>query len=171
MERSARSARCLPGPTGLAVRGLRGRAPKETPPVPKTLNWDMWLGLAPYRPYNPIYAPFKWRGWCDFGTGALGDMGCHVLDPVFRALKLGHPTSVMPSVRISTAIPILPLPPSITNSRASDMPPVKLTWYDGGRLPDRPAELEAGRRMPKAAPFSWAKTARSSATNTAARRG
>src|SRR5438046_257256 len=62
--------------------------------TPATLAWDLWLGPAPSRPYNPAYAPFKWRGWWDFGTGALGDMGCHSFDPVFRALKLGHPTSV-----------------------------------------------------------------------------
>ena len=124
--------------------------PKETPPVPKTLNWDMWLGLAPFRAYNPIYMPFRWRGWCDFGTGALGDMGCHVLDPVFRALKLGHPTSVRAE---STPFNRDSYPTASTVyyefPARGDMPPVKLTWYDGGRLPERPAELEAGRRMPE----------------------
>jgi len=124
--------------------------PKETPPVPKTLNWDMWLGLAPYRPYNPIYLPFRWRGWCDFGTGALGDMGCHVLDPVFRALKLGHPTSVR-----AECTPFnhdsYPIASTIYYEfpARGDMPPLKLTWYDGGRLPQRPEELEPGRRMPE----------------------
>jgi len=68
--------------------------PKDTPSVPETLDWDLWLGPAPERPYHPAYAPFKWRGWWDFGTGALGDIGCHTFDPVFRALKLGHPISV-----------------------------------------------------------------------------
>ncbi|MCJ7674823.1 MAG: Gfo/Idh/MocA family oxidoreductase, partial [Sedimentisphaerales bacterium] len=68
--------------------------PTETPPVPENLDWDLWLGPAPYRPYHPCYLPFNWRGWWDFGTGALGDIGCHSIDPVFRALKLGHPTSV-----------------------------------------------------------------------------
>ena len=68
--------------------------PKETPAVPKTLDWDLWLGPAPKRPYHPIYHPFKWRGWWDFGAGALGDMGCHGFDPVYRALKLTAPTSV-----------------------------------------------------------------------------
>ena len=124
--------------------------PKETPPVPKTLDWDMWLGLAPYRPYHPIYLPFRWRGWCDFGTGSLGDMGCHVLDPVFRALKLGHPRSVRAE---STAFNRDSYPLASTvyyefPARAG-MPPLKLTWYDGGRLPERPEELEAGRRMPE----------------------
>jgi predicted dehydrogenase len=124
--------------------------PKETPPVPKTLNWDMWLGLAPHRAYHPIYMPFRWRGWCDFGTGSLGDMGCHVLDPVFRALKLGHPTSVRAE---STPFNRDSYPTASTVyyefPARGDMPPVKLTWYDGGRLPERPAELEAGRRMPE----------------------
>ena len=59
--------------------------------MPDTLDWDLWLGPAPERPYHPIYAPFRWRGWWDFGTGALGDIGCHSFDPVFRALKLGAP--------------------------------------------------------------------------------
>src|SRR5436309_3513250 len=68
--------------------------PSETPPIPSTLDWEMWLGPAPSRPYNPAYLPFKWRGWWDFGTGALGDIGCHSLDSVFRALKLGAPISV-----------------------------------------------------------------------------
>src|ERR1051325_1852906 len=68
--------------------------PKDTPPVPATLDWDLWLGPAPSRPYHPAYLPFKWRGWWDFGTGALGDIGCHAMDPVFRALKLGAPLPV-----------------------------------------------------------------------------
>ena len=68
--------------------------PKDTPQVPDTLDWDLFLGPAPVRPYHPMYHPFAWRGWWDFGTGALGDIGCHALDPVFRALKLAHPTSV-----------------------------------------------------------------------------
>ena len=61
--------------------------PTDSPPIPKTLDWDLWIGPAPMRPYNPVYAPFKWRGRWDFGTGALGDMGCHYFDPVFRVLK------------------------------------------------------------------------------------
>src|SRR5436305_13133292 len=68
--------------------------PTDTPPVPTGMDWDLWIGGAPMRPYHPAYHPFKWRGWWDFGTGALGDMGCHRLDPVFRALKLGAPTSI-----------------------------------------------------------------------------
>ena len=68
--------------------------PTATPPAPQGLNWDLWLGPAAHRPYNPAYLPFTWRGWWDFGTGALGDIGCHALDPVFRALKLGHPLAI-----------------------------------------------------------------------------
>jgi len=68
--------------------------PKDTPPVPETLNWDLWLGPAPQRPYHPCYLPFSWRGWWDFGTGALGDMACHIMDMAFWALDLGSPSSV-----------------------------------------------------------------------------
>ncbi|HXA80884.1 MAG TPA: Gfo/Idh/MocA family oxidoreductase, partial [Opitutaceae bacterium] len=69
-------------------------APNEAKPVPKTLDWDLWLGTAQERPYNPSYCPFSWRGWWDFGTGALGDMACHTANMAFMALKLGYPTSV-----------------------------------------------------------------------------
>jgi predicted dehydrogenase len=68
--------------------------PTDTPPVPATLDWELWLGPAPWRPYHPAYVPFKWRGWWDFGSGGLGDMGIHNLAPVFHALKLGPPVSV-----------------------------------------------------------------------------
>ena len=71
--------------------------PKETPPVPATLDWDLWLGPAPVRPYHPAYAPFRWRGWWDFGSGGIGDMGIHNLAPVFSALKLGAPETVQAS--------------------------------------------------------------------------
>jgi predicted dehydrogenase len=68
--------------------------PTEKMKVPKTLNWDLFLGPAVYRPYHSAYTPWNWRGWWDFGTGALGDMACHVLDPVFWALKLKYPSNV-----------------------------------------------------------------------------
>jgi predicted dehydrogenase len=76
--------------------------PKETPPVPASLDWDLWLGPAPYRPYHPAYVPFAWRGWWDFGAGGLGDMGIHNLAPVFSVLKLGAPTSVYASSTLSS---------------------------------------------------------------------
>jgi predicted dehydrogenase len=66
--------------------------PKEVFPVPETLNWDLFLGPARERPYNPIYTPWNWRGWWDYGTGALGDMACHIMDPIFMSLKLKYPT-------------------------------------------------------------------------------
>ena len=122
--------------------------PADSPPVPSTLDWDLWLGPAPVRPYHPAYAPFRWRGWWDFGTGALGDIGCHSLDPVFRALKLGHPDSVeASSTRVNAET--FPLASMVTYqfSAREAMPPVKLAWYDGGLRPPRPAELEAGEKL------------------------
>jgi predicted dehydrogenase len=122
--------------------------PKETPPVPDTLAWDLWIGPAPFRPYHPIYAPFNWRGWWDFGTGALGDIGCHAFDPVFRALKLGHPVSVeATSSRFNEETYPLASIVRYEFPARGDMPPVTLTWYDGGLKPPRPAELESGREF------------------------
>lgn len=122
--------------------------PQETPPVPQTLDWDLWLGPAPERPYNPIYCPFTWRGWLDFGTGALGDIGCHSFDPIFRALKLGYPTSVEATSTLlnDETFPVASIVRYEFGARG-DMPPVKLTWYDGGLKPARPKELDEGRRM------------------------
>jgi predicted dehydrogenase len=122
--------------------------PKDTPAVPTTLNWDLWLGPAADRPYHSAYVPFRWRGWWDFGTGALGDIGCHSLDPVFRALKLGHPVSVQASsTRVNKET--YPLASMVTYQfpARGEMPPLKLVWYDGGLRPPRPEELEQGRGM------------------------
>ena len=122
--------------------------PEETPPVPETLNWDLWLGPAPYRPYHPCYLPFTWRGWWDFGTGVLGDIGCHQFVSIFRALKLGYPTSVeacSSGVNSETA-PLASIVRYDFPAREG-MPPVKLTWYDGGLMPARPDELEEGLRF------------------------
>ena len=122
--------------------------PKDTPPVPPTLDWDLWLGPAPYRPYHPAYAPFRWRGWWDFGTGGLGDMGIHNLAPVFSALKLGAPECVTAG---STALVGDSVPLACTVHyqfpARGDLPPVNLHWYDGGILPERPEELEDGREL------------------------
>ncbi len=122
--------------------------PKDTPPVPDTLDWNLWLGPAPERPYHPAYMPFKWRGWWDFGTGALGDIGCHSIDPIFRALKLGHPTSVeaVSSLVNKETYPVASMVRYQFPERAG-FPPVKLTWYDGGMRPPRPEELEDGQRL------------------------
>ncbi len=122
--------------------------PSDTPPVPDTLDWDVWIGPAPERPYNPAYLPFKWRGWWDFGTGALGDIGCHTFDPVFRALNLGAPLSVeATSTRVNKET--YPLASTVTYHfpARGKLPPVKLTWYDGGLRPPRPEELEDGQLM------------------------
>jgi len=130
----------------ISPRGLD--RPKDTPPVPEGLSWDLWLGTAPERPYHPCYLPFNWRGWWDFGTGVLGDIGCHQFAPIFRALKLGYPTSVeacTSGVNSETA-PLASLVRYEFPARG-DLPPVKLTWYDGGLMPPRPAELEDGRRF------------------------
>lgn len=128
--------------------------PKETPPVPEWLNWDLWLGPAPERPYHPCYHPFAWRGWWDFGTGVLGDIGCHQLSAVFKALKLGHPQWVEASSSNHQC------PPEIANETAplssitrwqfpaeGDRAAVTITWWDGGLKPPRPEELEPDRKF------------------------
>ncbi|MCX5771628.1 MAG: Gfo/Idh/MocA family oxidoreductase [Candidatus Hydrogenedentes bacterium] len=122
--------------------------PQDTPAVPATLDWDLWLGPAPTRPYNPAYHPFAWRGWWDFGCGAFGDMGCHLMDAPYWALNLGYPTIVEAS---STAVnsetaPLASMVHYYFPARG-EMPPVKLTWYDGGLLPPRPEELPDGEPM------------------------
>ena len=118
--------------------------PKDTPPAPDTLDWDLWLGTAPKRPYHPAYVPFKWRGWWDFGTGALGDMGCHNQDLAYWALELRDPLTVEAKhsgVNNETApkwsIVTYQFPKTKTRG------PVKLTWYDGGKKPE-----PAVRRVP-----------------------
>ena len=123
--------------------------PKGKARVPRGLDWDKWIGPAPMRPFNPAYLPFVWRGWWDFGTGVMGDMGCHVMDIPVEALKLGHPDSVVASstpVNNETA-PLACLVNYEFPARGS-MPPVTMTWYDGGLQPPRPPELEDGRRIP-----------------------
>jgi len=132
--------------------------PYETPDAPRTLDWDLWLGPAQYRPYHPAYLPWVWRGWWDFGTGALGDMACHALDVVFFSLKLSAPVSVEASSPkiytkrrlIKNTIKDSPPVASIVRyyfPARGNMPPVKLFWYDGGLMPPRPQELEPGRNM------------------------
>ena len=122
--------------------------PKGEDPVPESLNWDLWIGPAPMRPYvKSVYNPFVWRGWWDFGTGALGDIGCHSLDPVFRALKLSHPTSVQACCTLVND-ETYPVASRVTYEfpARGDMAPVTLHWYDGGMKPPRPPELEDGRK-------------------------
>jgi predicted dehydrogenase len=119
-------------------QGMASRLPAQQ--VPSTLNWDLWLGPAPKREYNAGYAPFNWRGWWDFGTGALGDMACHIMDMPYWALELGAPLSVEAQSEGNTA----ESPPwwaTITYEFASrgKQPPVKFVWYDGHRGPDHKA--------------------------------
>jgi len=127
--------------------------PADTPPVPETLDWDRWLGPAPERPYHPCYLPFSWRGWWDFGTGVMGDIGCHNLSAAFKALKLGWPVSVEacsthwnapPEVKNETA----PLASIVTYRFAAqeNRPEVLLRWYDGGMMPPLPKEV-GGRNI------------------------
>jgi predicted dehydrogenase len=135
--------------SNFAVRAM----PKETPPVPKTLDWDRWIGPVAFRPYHPEYHPLKWRAWIDFGTGALGDMGCHIIDPAFWALDLGAPQSVQAtSTHWEEAVSSQTFPrASIVRFRfpaRGNRPPVDLTWYDGRLMPPIPDDLEEGRKLP-----------------------
>jgi predicted dehydrogenase len=146
--------------------------PSATPPVPETLDWKLWLGPVKERPYHPLYAPIFWRGWLDFGTGALGDMGCHILDPAFWALNLGNPVSVQaetsynPGIdfwepvidgskrwktEISEEIEAMKKESYPSASRVTyefpargKFPPLKLTWWDGGLLPPEFKEMSKG---------------------------
>jgi len=122
--------------------------PKEKPPVPGTLDWDLWLGVAPERSYHPAYHPFKWRGWHAFGTGALGDIGCHSFAPIARVLRLGAPLGIdaTSSPLFKETFPVASIVRYEFPARAG-LPPVKMTWYDGGLKPDRPEGLEDERSL------------------------
>lgn len=136
----------------------------------KTLDWNLWLGPAPYRMYDPAYLPFKWRGWWDFGTGALGDMGCHLIDPVYRALRLKTPVSAEASCTTvwvgdfkeanytdscpPSSIVKLDFPQRIIMSKIDNhdiidhvVQPCALWWYDGGLRPPRPVELGSSEQF------------------------
>lgn len=124
--------------------------PTEKVEVPSHIDWDLFLGSAPERPYHPTYHPFGWRGWWDFGTGALGDMACHIIDPAVRALKLKYPTHVQAfapfKVKDWNRVNSFESPPIATIvhydfAARENMPEVRLSWYDGGMMPPRPAEL------------------------------
>jgi len=123
--------------------------PTDTPPVPADLDWDLWLGGAPRRPYHPAYVPVKWRGWFDFGTGALGDMAVHNMDPAFYALDLDAPAAAEAETS--------PLKPEsypawqiITYEfpARGDRPAVRVKWYDGGKMPPSPEALDDGFKLP-----------------------
>ena len=111
-------------------------------PVPDQLSWELFLGVAPAVDYHPIYHPFNWRGWVDWGQGALGDMGAHLIDHPFWSLKLGYPTSIE---TLSTPFNRVCYPHATTTyyefPARGTMPAVKLTWYDGGLTPPKPVEI------------------------------
>lgn len=127
--------------------------PKQEMAVPDSLDWDLFIGSAEKRPYNSVYTPWNWRGWWDFGTGALGDMACHIMDPVYWALGLKYPTKVNGSSTLSN----LYSPPHAEMVKYSfparakmgkvNMPEVDVYWYDGGLRPERPEELKDGAMM------------------------
>ncbi len=121
---------------------------KMMPVVPPTLDWDTWLGVAQAREYDPAYLPFAWRGFWDFGTGALGDMGCHIMDGAYWALGLTAPTVIEPISAHQTEISA----PTASVVRyhfpaRGKMPALKWTWYDGGLMPTLPPEFEEARKL------------------------
>jgi predicted dehydrogenase len=130
--------------------------PREIMTPPGTLNWDLFIGPAPMRPYNDIYTPWNWRGWWDFGTGALGDMACHILNPVFSALCLQYPVKVQGSSTLvnTESAPqaevveyTFPERKNLPRHVKVKMPEVKVFWYDGGMMPSRPEGLPDGEPM------------------------
>ncbi len=118
-------------------------APEAEHP-PEHLDWNLWLGPARQRPYSSAYAPHRWRGFWDFGTGALGDMGCHIMDPAYWALQLGYPESVE-VVKQQGATDVSAPTSSVikyTFGERPGMPPVTLYWYSGGESPPRPEGVD-----------------------------
>ncbi|CAM4164164.1 Gfo/Idh/MocA family protein [Zobellia roscoffensis] len=131
-------------------------APTEKQSVPKGLDWDLWLGVAAQRDYNAAYLPFKWRGFWDFGTGALGDMGCHIMETPFSVLNLGYPTEAEASCTTNWVGDFVEADYS-ESCPASSIVRLKfnteqhgdiaLNWYDGGLMPDLPDELADGETI------------------------
>ncbi|MGK9126878.1 Gfo/Idh/MocA family oxidoreductase [Olivibacter sp. SA151] len=127
--------------------------PGDAMPVPETLSWDLFLGPASKRPYHSVYTPWNWRGWWDFGTGALGDMACHIMDPIYWALDLKYPIKVNGSSTLSNlyspphAQMVQYTFPERPKKRKVKMPEVKVHWYDGGLMPERPMELSPGMML------------------------
>jgi hypothetical protein len=124
--------------------------PKETPPVPEGLNWDLWLGPAPDRPFHPAYAPLIWHYWWDFGSGTLGNYGCHTLDTAVWALDLGHPTMIeASSSELSEETAPMATLYHYKFPAHGPSPEVDVFWYDGGPMPPRPDCLEPNRNLPR----------------------
>jgi hypothetical protein len=125
--------------------------PKEEQPVPAELAWDLWLGPAPTRPFHEgVYHPFSWRGWWDFGCGALGDMACHTMDGIFWSLEPGHPTSVEPVVSTPYNNETFPKASIVkwTFPANKNRPGFVSYWYDGHLIPANPTDLELDRKLP-----------------------
>src|SRR3954468_5629824 len=125
--------------------GLEARLPTangRSCPQPEGLAWDLFLGVAPFVEYHPVYHPFNWRGWTDWGCGAIGDMGAHLMDHSMWALDLGYPTTIE---TLATPVNRARFPTAtmtVYEFRARDgKPAVKLTWYDGGLKPPKPVEM------------------------------
>ena len=122
-----------------------GDPPKDTPPCPSHLHWDLWLGPAAERPYHPTYHPGSWRKWWNFGSGHLGDFGCHYMDLAFWALGLRHPLTVE-----AEGPPVHPegtpgwIIVTWTFPARGSLPPVKLTWYNGGKKPPHATDGRLG---------------------------
>ena len=128
-------------------------APEKVDPIPDTLNWDLFTGPAKLNPYSALYQPWNWRGWWDYGTGALGDMACHILHQPFKALKLGYPTKVEGSstLLLNACAPqaqhVKLTFPARENMPKLALPEVEVHWYDGGMMPDRPAGFPQGKEL------------------------
>ena len=139
-------------------QGVEVERPKETPPVPASLDWDLWIGPAAYRPYHPTYHPGTWRAWWDFGTGSLGDLGCHILDAPFWALKLKYPVSVEGCISTYWHGLVEKTEPKNEQYPALDHRPLQVSGagrHAGGR-----ADLVGRRDDAAAARANWKKAAR-----------
>ncbi len=127
--------------------------PKEVTPVPDTLNWDLFTGPAKMKDFNELYTPWNWRGWWDYGTGALGDMACHILHPVFMGLQLQYPTKVQGSstLLLTECAPNAEMVkltyPERKAAEKVKFPEVEVTWYDGGLQPMKPEGWPEGKNM------------------------
>lgn len=143
--------------------------PKEAASVPEGLDWDLWIGPAPYRPYHPVYHPWIWRAWWDFGTGTVGDMLCHAMHVFFEELELARPVAVngcrttmhgglfhMDPEGKETLPPRIPTPETESYSTMvtwdyparGKQPPLRMHWYDGGLKPHRPLEMSRAQALP-----------------------
>lgn len=147
-----REAHCWTDRPGIAERpwwpqGVAKPYPAE--PVPAHMDWDLWLNVAQHRDYNSKYAPFNWRGWWEFGCGALGDMACHVMDPAMWALELGAPTSVELIEQDSGTMQTGPLNEIIRYEfpERGNQPALTLYWYDGGKKPPHPAGVSSDEKL------------------------